>query len=315
MKRPLVVVALASIVLGMGSLKALHVPVWLSPFDLLRPLPGFRSIGVTGRYWGFLALPLSLFAAAVLWRFLAESRERWKTAVVAGLALALQLGFQSATLLAHWAHSPLQTPAAPGSAFRSGPETIDYVQRQEQQSQGEFITPTRAVVNCYDMDEFIHADMNPGRRLIRRITDTSNKSIRGIAAQARFVTWSHIRVTPDDRGGILNDRYDGSDVRLRVILNQAYHPLWQAEGCNTLRSIRGNLILECPAARIRDQTIDLTFNDELSRVAADTSQRAWHGWLLIMGLIFIAVSALRLTRRTPAPLGGVVAETDRDAAP
>jgi hypothetical protein len=301
MKRPLLVVAFASIVLGMGSLKALHVPVWLSPFDMLRPLPGFRSVGVTGRYWGFLALPLSMLGAAVLWRFLAETRNGLKLSAVAGFALLLQLGFQSSTLLAHWVNSPLQTPAATGSAFRGGPETIDYVQRQTERLQGEFITPTRAVVNCYDMDDFIHADIAPGQKLVKRIADTANRKVLGIPMQARFVTWSHIRLTPDDHNMVFNDRYDTADSpNLRVVLNQAYHPLWKAAGCTTLRSERGNLILECPAAQVRGQSIDLTFDDQLSRVAANTSQGAWESWLIVAGLLLLGLGAMRFRKSVDA---------------
>ena len=74
MSRPLLVVILASIILGMGSLKALHIPTWFSPFDLLRPFPCFRSLGVTGRYWGFLALSLSLMSAVALWKLAADLR-------------------------------------------------------------------------------------------------------------------------------------------------------------------------------------------------------------------------------------------------
>jgi hypothetical protein len=92
MRRPLMIVSIASLVLGMGSLTSLHVPIWLSPFDALRPLPGFRSIGVTGRYWGFLALPLSLLGAAALWKFAAESPPGWRLHACLGVAVALQLG-------------------------------------------------------------------------------------------------------------------------------------------------------------------------------------------------------------------------------
>jgi len=87
MRLPLLVVSVISIWLGMGSLRAAHLPLWLSPFDWLRPLPGFRSIGVTGRFWGFLALPLSLLAAAALWRYLhAEQRSRYRTLLLGGSA-------------------------------------------------------------------------------------------------------------------------------------------------------------------------------------------------------------------------------------
>jgi hypothetical protein len=283
---------------------------------MLRPLPGFRSIGVTGRYWGFLALPLSLLGAAVLWRFLAEAQGRRRLHVVAGLALLLQIGFQSSTLLAHWVKSPLQTSAAMGGAFRNGPESIDYVQRQEQRLQGEFITPTRAVVNCYDLDDFIRADIGPGKNLVRRLADTANQPVRGLLLQAKFVTWSHIRISRDDSSEMLNERYDGTDSsRLRVVLNQAYHPLWQADGCSTLRSERGNLILECPIDRLRGATIDLTFNDQLSRVAAGASQLAWAAWLPAASLLLLLLVGLRLRPRLVAPLGAPASiQADSDQA-
>src|SRR4029077_9789769 len=97
MKAPLLVVGIVSIVMGMGSLAAMHVPRWLSPFDLLRPLPGFRSVWITGRYWGFLALPLSLLGAASLWRLATEGRSRVRLALWMGALLFFQLGFQAQT--------------------------------------------------------------------------------------------------------------------------------------------------------------------------------------------------------------------------
>jgi hypothetical protein len=89
MKGPLSVVTAVSLVLGMGSLRLVHIPAWLSPFDLLRSLPGFRSIGVTGRYWGFAVLPLSLCAAGALSRYAGECREGWRTTLCLMAILAL----------------------------------------------------------------------------------------------------------------------------------------------------------------------------------------------------------------------------------
>src|SRR5262245_24546588 len=94
MRYPLIVVSIISIWMGMGSLHAIDIPAALSPFDWLRQLPGFRSMWVTGRYWGFLALPLSLLGAAALRRFAfalpdARSLQRWMVC-----ALLVQLCFQ-----------------------------------------------------------------------------------------------------------------------------------------------------------------------------------------------------------------------------
>jgi len=97
----------------------------VGPFDWLRPLPGFRSMGVTGRFWGFLALPLSLLAAAALWRYLhAEPRSRNRTLLLGG-ALLTQLLFQGESLVSawwpsrrHWSSWPRWLPAARRSRRR-----------------------------------------------------------------------------------------------------------------------------------------------------------------------------------------------------
>src|SRR5260370_12270317 len=89
----------------MGSLKILHIPSWLSPFDLLRSFPGFRTIGVPVRYWGFLALPLSLLSAMALCKFASEFGDTRRVHVWLGLVLILQVGFQAETLTQLWLHS------------------------------------------------------------------------------------------------------------------------------------------------------------------------------------------------------------------
>lgn len=303
MKWPLIVVALASIVLGMGSLAAINVPVWLSPFDLLRQLPGFRSMGVTGRYWGFLALPLSMVGAAVLWRFLAVTKSRRRLNAVAALALLLQLGFQTETLWSQWSNSPPHTSAAAGASFSQGSETIEYVARHERQLQGQFITPTRGVVNCYNLGDFIRADVEPGGDLVKNIRDTDSGKIRGLQPKASFVTWNHIQIAPVDQSEVFDQRYEAlGSKKLQVFLNQAYHPLWRAEGCTTLHSESGNLILECPSAKLRDETIDLKYNDQLSRVAAQISQLAWAVWIATVGLILLMLAVLCLRRGSLAAL-------------
>src|SRR5262249_55275528 len=90
---PLLVVGIVAFGLGMGSLRSNHAPPAVSLFDLLRPLPGFRSMGVTGRHWGFLAIPLSLLCAGALWCFLAERSRGPRVWICLSLALLLQLSF------------------------------------------------------------------------------------------------------------------------------------------------------------------------------------------------------------------------------
>ena len=106
---PLLVTSIVALWLGMGSLAAIGVPRILSPFDWLRDLPGFRSMGVTGRYWGFLALPLALLGAVALFRAASqEPRRRFR--VLAVLLFLFQFSFQLGTVAEHLWFAPEYVP-------------------------------------------------------------------------------------------------------------------------------------------------------------------------------------------------------------
>jgi hypothetical protein len=300
MGRPLLVVSLVSMVLGMGSLKVLHVPIWLSPFDSLRHFPGFRSIGVTGRYWGFLALPLSLLSAAALWKYVAEFGEGWRLHVCLSLVMIFQLGFQAETLAALWLHSPHYRLASHGDYFRHGPEDIDYVAIQDHRLQGQVIAPTRGVSDCYDMDDFIRAETGSGNHLVMRVMQDWKPSNAATTVHARFSTWSHIRLAVDcPLSGNDSSCATSPAGRMQVVLRQAYHPLWNAPGCDTYAGMRGNLIVDCPASRVREGAIELDFRDATSDLAAHISTTAWKSWLLAAGSMTLLwfVTGVRLRGR------------------
>jgi hypothetical protein len=280
LRLPLVSVACVSIVLGMGSLRPLHVPAILSPFDLLRPLPGFRSLGVTGRYWGFLALPLSLWGAAVLWRFCAQDIPTWRLRTLLGSMIVLQLGFQLETVLAQWLPSRTYhvDEAPPRNAF-DRPQDIRYVARGAH-VQGEFITPTQGVLDCYDMDDFRHAEMEPGSTLIKAAQTDSGEAMTAGSFSGQFATWSHIILSQTPDTGV-----PGTSVRL--VLWQAYHPYWQAQSCTTEAAEKGNLVLHCPAASFKTHGVNLLFNDRLSEVAAAVSRFAWQAWTWTLALVVL----------------------------
>lgn len=67
--------------------------------------------------------------------------------------------------------------------------------------------------------------------------------------------------------------------RTQVVLRQAYHPLWKAPGCETYATARGNLAVDCPAARVREGAIELDFRDATSDFAALISAASWKVWL------------------------------------
>jgi hypothetical protein len=286
LRTPLLVVTLASLVLGMGSLKVLHIPSWLSPFDFLRPLPGFRSINVTGRYWGFLALPLSLLSAAALWRTAAELRG-WRMRLCLGLVFLFQLGFQAETLAARWIHSAPWREVPSRGYFGGGVETIDYVAIADTYLQGEVIAPTRGVCDCYDMDDFIRAQTGPGPDLVLQVMLAGTPVATASHPRAGFASWNHIYLS----AGCETDRTAACTApgaaRIQIVLKQAYHPNWHASGCATRAAPRGNLTLDCPASRLQASSpVELAFRDVVSDLAAHVSIIAWQIWLCV------AVSAL-----------------------
>ena len=164
LRLPLAVTAVASLVLGMGSLAAFGWPWLLSPFDLLRPLPGFRSIGVTARYWGFLALPLALAGAFGLAELLRERAASRRVHAWLAFAIILQVGFQTVVFVDAFRRSRPYTPIP--VAFEGA---VEYAVRGRQ-LQGALITPTRGVIDCYNHGDFIRPAMAPGRQLVQRVT-------------------------------------------------------------------------------------------------------------------------------------------------
>ena len=291
LKTPLLVVTIVSVVMGMGDLALMHVPRWLSLYDLVRPLPGFRSIGVTGRYWGFLALPLSLLGAAALWRFTAQPRTHRKLAMWMAAALVLQLGFQLDTLVGLWMGTSAYQPVPWHGRFANRPETLDFVAAGGRAFQGAFVTPTRGVVDCYDLDDFARAEVGTGSQLIRQIRRDGKPEQPTAGASAEFATWDRIRLRA---GAAALSGTAAGPTHVQWILNQAYHPNWRLPGCATYRSDRGNLAVDCPTNLLSGGPVTLTFFDALSERAASVSVAAWGLWLATLGASLVAVLSMRL---------------------
>src|SRR5207245_3240484 len=100
-----------------------------------------------------------------------------------------QLGFQLETVLAHWLPSrTYHVNSAPFRNFLDKPQHIRYVVRGTHM-QGELITPTRGVLDCYDMDDFVHAEMAPGSTLIKAAQTNSGATMPAGSFSGQFVTW------------------------------------------------------------------------------------------------------------------------------
>lgn len=287
--KPLLAVSVVSVLLGMGSLRHLHIPHWLSPFDLLRPLPGFRSIGVTARYWGFLALPLSLLGAVALRQFLAEASAKQVTLWLS-LALMLQLGAQAEAFWSQWKHARPYEKTTLSDYFHGRNESLSYVLAPQRRFQGEFITPTRAVANCYNMDDFIHAPIKPGNDTVIATTDydASNAAMTAStsdtpATEFDMPSWNHFQL----RSPLLS----GDGIRV-VVLNQAWNSHWSAEGCEVLRDPDNRLALSCSRRRWREG-VDLTFDNDMSDAGAITSLRASPPLLLLLSASVLLLGVRR----------------------
>jgi len=306
MRTPLLVVGLLSIWLGMGSLEPLHVPTVLSPFDWLRPLPGFRSLMVTGRYWGFLALPLSLFAAGALRSFATQPTKPRYFQVWMSAVIALQLGFQVFVILHHWLPGRVYEPVEFRPAFRDGADSINYVPLH-QGFQGRLIRPTQGVINCYDGDDFIHASVSPGSTLVKSVSGDDEQGRLREQISARFLSWSRIQLRLHNRFLAVPTSYVPLEAgtapdHLLITLNQAYHPQWRAPECTIRRSEQGNMVVDCPYAALKSTPVSLEFRDAMSARGVEVSRVAWIWWLLIIGLVsFLAAlrSTLPRTAREP----------------
>jgi len=285
MRVPLFAVSVVSIWLGMGSLHSLGLPAWMSPFDWLRHLPGFRSINVTGRYWGFLALPLSLASAAALCTYLKVEPAGTKKSLFLGAALLTQLVFQAQSVSSAWSHSHPYRPAPLQGIFLGAAQPIERVllpttgRRRHRHQQGELISPTRAVLNCYDLDDFRRAPLDPGTDLIKEVQFFDSEVQAPPTLQANFITWNHIRIDPlpasPARGGTV-----------RITLNQAFNRGWTSPTCQ-IDNRNDALVAQCPSSALA-RPVDLTFFDPVSALGARVSVAAWCSLpisLLALGLV------------------------------
>jgi hypothetical protein len=268
----------------MGSLHLLHVPVCLSPFDLLRPLPGFRSMNCTGRFWGFLALPLSMLAASALWMFLRTEPPTRRRTLILTSAFLIQILFQGESTLSTWWPSRVHVPAPVTDVFNGNLQPLNAVQIANgpdgKTQQGAVITPTTAVVNCYDMDDFTRAEVTPGTNLLKE----SNAPVT-----AGFITWNRIRILNAQNAA------RGGNRIAHIVLNQAFNTGWSTPDCQLTRGEKGNLIANCP---METRSVDLVFSDPVSELGARTSLRT--GALALVAIMLLGLMSVMPKRREVA---------------
>jgi hypothetical protein len=184
--------------------------------------------------------------------------------------------------------------------FANGPEVIDYVAVADRHFQGEVISPTRGVCDCYDMDDFTRAQTGPGPDLILRVMQDGKPQAGPSPLRATFASWSHIHFRAECGPGGTAICTAPPFARIQLVLKQAYHRNWRASGCETDATPAGNLILDCPAPRLLDAPVELVFRDFTSDRAARVSILSWKIWLAMAAGVLLAGCAGPLRARPAA---------------
>ncbi|MFI5317094.1 MAG: hypothetical protein ACHQ6T_15440 [Myxococcota bacterium] len=279
----LIAASALALVLGFGSLR----PLWASapplPFDLLSALPGFRTIDLPARFWGFLALPLALFGALAIHRFEAEQMPvSLRRAVSAALLVSL-LGYQAYVL-----SQPFLTGGG-GSVVPEvqPPEKIDRIANVLEPigSQAATILPTRGLIHAYA--DYVRGEIAPGSELIREAVDPSG---RPVSAIARWHGWNDIQVALAERSAAAH-----------IVFNQNYHPFWRSSVGTVSRTASGNLVLDLPASPGPVQ-LAVSFRDPYSALGQRVTR--WTAGLLFALFFLLLLGRAFRAGRSRSHLGG-----------
>jgi hypothetical protein len=280
------VLSAATFVIGLGAWKALADWLPPGPFDLLHQLPGFESVGIPGRFWGYLALPLALAAAVALQALEEDTCPAHPRRLLWTGVFVFTLAFQATSLaepfLSQKGRRHLRAAKLPAEIHRienvGGPVS----------SQSQQMTPTRGLIQAYNNHDYVHGTIAPGAELVRQTRWT-----RGgppLNARAEWDGWNKIVVTLPDGGG------PGA-----VIFNQNFHSLWRSSAAAVTRNRRGNLALRLAQPVPPGTTITLRFRDENSILGKKISRIAAYLFLAAAAVVGALVFADR--RRARATRG------------
>jgi hypothetical protein len=279
--RPWIATSAVALLLGVGSLTAIGLPRFLSPFDLLRPLPGFRSIGITGRFWFFLALPLALWCAVAVADYARSRVSRRRLAATMIAILALQIGFQIEGLASHLLESDAPTPVEMQGLFEGEAERIEVVEIGDT-PQSKTITPRRAALDCYNNADFERPDLVPGNTLVRTAELAGAATpVEPLGLVGLFPTWSSILL----RSSPAAATSPAPDAEVAITLNHAFHPFWTPSAGRVFRTPEGNLAIEVSSASLAHDGVLLRFRDEASDRGLVIAQRAWAIWLAAVAVL------------------------------
>lgn len=274
-------------VIGLGAWKALAAWFPAGPFDLLHRLPGFETIGLPGRFWGFLALPLALGAAVALRALEGESSAARPRRLLWTGVFVFTLAFQAVSLAQPFitprGRQRLRATHLPTSEIRVienlGGPIVD---------QSQLIAPDRGVIEAYNNHDYVRGSIAPGSELVRQTRWTRGDT--PLQAVATWEGWNKIILTLPEGGG------PGA-----VIFNQNFHPGWRSSSAAVTRSRRGNLALRLARPVPPGTTVSLRFRDEYSILGRRISRVSAYLFLaMTTALVAHAVGSRRRARSTPA---------------
>lgn len=265
-------VSAATFVIGLGAWKALAAWLPTGPFDWLHRLPGFETVGLPSRFWGFLALPLALAAAVALQALEQDTCPARRHRLLWTGVFVFALAFQAASLIGPFVtargRQRLKAARLPETEIHSienvGGPIVD---------QAQHILPDRGVLEAYNDHEYIRGAIAPGSELVRQTRWTRGDT--PLTALAVWEGWNKIIVTLPDGGG------PGA-----VIFNQNFHPGWRSSAAAVTRNRRGNLALRLARPVASGTTVTLRFRDEYSILGKKISR--------VSAYVFLATAVLLL---------------------
>jgi hypothetical protein len=278
-RRSCLILSTAIFVVGLGAFRALGRWAPPGPFDLLHLLPGFRAVGIPARFWGYLALPLSLAGAVAIRSLEAETTRARPRRGLWALLFLFCLLFQAVTLAGPFLDAKGRQEAPPAIL----PDRIRTIVNEEGPfaSQALNLKPTVGVIQAYNDHDYLRGAIAPGGELVRESTAAGGGAL---PARAEWDGWNSILVTLPAGGG------PGT-----ILFNQNFHPGWTSSRGVATRDRRGNLALRLSTPLPHGAAVTLRFQDGWSVPGKEVSRAS--AWALLAAAAVLAAAEMAVRRR------------------
>ncbi len=288
LRRCLVLSALIFLI-GLGAFRTLGAWAPPGPFDLLHLLPGFRTVGIPARFWGYLALPLALAGAVAIRGLESETTEARPHRTVWALLILFSIPFEVMSLAGPFL-SAKGRPDSPAAPLPAKIRTIVNAERPYA-SQALTLKPDAGLIQAYNDHDYLRGSIMPGAELIRNATTADGGAL---PALAEWDGWNAIVLTLPAGGG------PGT-----ILFNQNFHPRWTSSAGVVTRNGSGNLALRLTAPMPAGAAITLRFHDGWSVLGKEVSRIS--AWALLAAssvLGALELAARRRSRRAAAHPAG-----------